>query len=178
MKDFMVVNGDADYVFHFPTSISELDAEYLAKITSHVHVAQYHVLVGLVYKESLSNLILTYKQKKAKINVSVTPVFIKAGKDVDLDADVAEILVIPASSIQLGYAINIPANELSVDKFTKLLDGDSEAYKRVLGNDSPVCFVDFKIIPVNEIKGVVKKTIEKVDKKYIDVHLKASNGAN
>ena len=178
MKDFMVTNNDADYVFHFPTTISELDTEYLCKLTEHIKLACYHVLVGIVYKESLSNLILTYKQKKSKIDVKVSPIFIKAGKDVELDADVADILVIPSSSLQLGYAINIPNNELSIARFTDLLDKDTEAYKRIMGNDARVCFLDFKIIPVNEIKGVVKKTFDKTDNKYITVNHKASSGAN
>lgn len=178
MKDFMVINNDADYAFHFPTSISEIDTEYLSKLTDHVHLAPYHILIGLVYKDSLSNIILTYKQKKAKINLSVTPIFIKAGKDTDIDADIKDILVIPPTSLQLGYGINIPANELSLDRFTAILDGDNEAYKRIMGNDSKVCFVDFKIIPVNEIKGVIKRITERIEYKYVNVHPKDGSGAN
>ena len=171
MKVFQVITDTADYTFQFPTSMDELDEEYLRAITDHIDVAPYHTLVGMIYKESLANIIMTFKQKKKGVTAAVTPIFIKQGVTKDesesIKATLKDVLVIPASSLSLGYQINIPHNELSIDFFTRLLDDDPEAYKRVLGNDARVYFVQFKIVPNNEIKGVISKPKPNIPYMYV-----------
>ena len=80
MKEFEVFTTDGKVTYSFPTDASEIDASYLTAITANIHVAPHHTLVGLVYRERVSTIVMTYKQKKKGLDVGINPIFIKAGE--------------------------------------------------------------------------------------------------
>lgn len=154
MKDFKVNHGGESYIFNFPTTIKEISPEYLTAITSNIKVAAHHCLIAIVYREAISTVVLTYKQRKKSITAGVVPIFIKAG---DTDSEfiknlaIKDTLVIPGSMLSLANHISIFENTLSLDYFMTLLDSDNEVGQRAIGENQKVCFVDFKIVGNTDI---------------------------
>ena len=178
MKDFLVEGTKVDFNFHFPTSIEEIDADYLKAVTSNVHVAEHHSLIGIVYHEKLFDIIVSRKRNQKGLTAGVVPIFIKAGKtDTDFiqNAECKDKLIIPSSSLSLAYHVAAPKNVLSLDYFIRAIDSDNSLAKRYDNNygNEQCYFVEFKIIPNNEIKGLYKEA-EAVDtSKYINTSMKA-----
>lgn len=149
MKDFIVYTGRGTKCIHFPTSMEEISAEMLQKVTSHVKVSAHHSLIAIVYRESIANIALSFKQKKQSITTGVVPIFIKAGEtdsDYIKSLNVKDILVIPTSMLSIANHINVPGNSLSVDKFITMITNDVTVGKRAIPEKEKVCFVDFKVV--------------------------------
>ena len=83
MKHFEVIGTKVKFNFHFPTSLDEIDAEYLKAVTANVQVADHHTLIGIVYHEPLFNIIVARKRKEKGLTSAVVPIFIRAGKTDD-----------------------------------------------------------------------------------------------
>lgn len=174
MKDFKVINHGLTVDFHFPTSLKEIDVDYLKAVTANVVVADNHTLVGIVYHEKLFNVIVSRKRQQKNLTAAVTPVFIRAGKtDSDFinSAECKNPLVIPSSSLSLGYHVAAPKNVLSLDYFIRAIDGDNSLAKRYDNNfgDEECFFVEFKLIPNVEIKGFYKEAEEVDSKQYVEL---------
>lgn len=171
MKTFDVVKEDCKVVYSFPTTIDEIDADYLKEITNYVCVSAHHCLIAIVYREKVSTIVMTYKQKKKSINTSVVPIFIKAGEtdsEFIKNLEIKDKLIIPTSMLQLANHVNVAKNELSMDRFVSEIDKDIEAGKRGISANFPACFVDFKIVGVSDIVGAYKKE-EPHLRKYTEV---------
>ena len=172
MKEFEVINKGLTINFHFPTSLDEIDAEYLQQVTNNVKVADHHTLIGIVYHERLFDVIVSRKRNAKGFTAGVVPIFVKAGStdnDFIKSADCKDKLIIPSSSLSLSYHVAAPGNVLSLDYFIKAIDGDNSLAKRYDNNygDEQCFFVEFKIIPNTEIKGLYKEA-DKVDSlKYV-----------
>ena len=80
------VNGkNGVYKLNLPTSINEIDESYIAEVTDHIKVDANYTLIGVVFRERLSTLILAARKNKKNSDIGVIPVFVKAGKtDSDL----------------------------------------------------------------------------------------------
>ena len=174
MKEFEVINQRLTINFHLPTSLEEIDASYLKAITDNVKVAEHHTLVGIVYHEKLFDIIVSRKRNAKGLTAGVVPIFIKAG-DTDNEfikgAECKDKLIIPSTSLSLGYHVAAPNNVLSLDYFVRAIDGDNELAKRYDNNygNEQCFFVEFKLIPNTEIKGLYKEA-EKVDStKYVSI---------
>lgn len=171
MKEFEVFTTDGKVTYSFPTDASEIDAPYLTAITANIHVAPHHTLVGLVYRERVSTIVMTYKQKKKGLDVGINPIFIKAGEtdsNFISSLEIKDKLIIPTSMLQLGHHVNVPKNELSIDRFISTINNDNEIGKRAITANFPVCFVDFKIVPNTDIVGAYHGKLE-VPHKYISI---------
>ena len=176
MKDFEVIGKKVKFNFHFPTSFDELSAEYLKAVTENIHVADHHTLVGIVYHEQLFNIIVSAKRKEKGITSAVVPIFIKAGNtDSDFinSCECKDKLVIPSSSLSLGYHAAAPQNKLSIDYFLRAIQGDNSLAKRYDNNygNEPCFFVEFKIIPNVEIKGFYKEASMVDSKQYVETSM-------
>ena len=158
MKTFSLINGDKEIIFNFPTNINELNEEYLTSITDNVNISDYHVLVGLVYHETVGRLIIARKQSKKSISSGVTPIFIKAAEvnnDFIKSIKIKNKLIIPSSQIALSQHVIVPHNTLSLDCFIKYLDRDinvAERYNNTYGKEE--CYlIEFKLVPATDIIG-------------------------
>ena len=78
MKEFIVKTKLSEVKFNFPTKLEELSIDYLKSVTDNVIVAPNYSLIGLVYHERLTSLIMTCKNKSKKTNIGVNPIFIKS----------------------------------------------------------------------------------------------------
>ena len=178
MKDFLVQGKRLYFKFHFPTSLDEISAEYLKAVTANVEVADHHTLIGIVYHEKLFDIIVSRKRNQKGLTAGVVPIFIKAGKTDNNfinNAECKDKLVIPSTSLSLGYHVAAPQNVLSLDYFIRAIDSDNSLAKRYDNNygNEQCFFVEFKIIPNVEIKGVYKKQEEVDSKQYVETSVRS-----
>lgn len=171
MEKFSVFVQDKEYEFEYPTSIEELDTDWLKEVTSNITPADHYSVIALVYKESLNAVVTTYKQKKKGLTSSVIPVFVKCGNTDSAfikSINTKDMLIIQPNMLQLASHLTVPANTLSIDTLTNFLDGDRDAFTRTLGHRNKVCFVEFKLIANNDIiaAGINKGNIKM---KYLTV---------
>lgn len=173
MLQFLVQGEMNDTLFNFPTKVEELQDNYLKQITDHVTVADHHSLIGIVYKESISAVIMGRQQKKKAITASIIPIFIKCGNTDDefiKSIELKDALLIATSDLSLSYHVSAPKNKLSIDHFIRLVEKDpSNVYNRSLQfSKQPVLFLDFKIVPNNAIKSAYKKKDTQIDEIYVE----------
>lgn len=160
MKDFKVNGNLGEFELNLPESYDEITKEYLTQCTDFVHPAPDYALVGVVYKDSLS-LILTAAKKNKPANVAVIPVFIKAGKtDSEFinNLTLGEKVVVAASDLSIGHHINSPYNKITPQNIIDVCEGDKEIYKDALSMQRPVCFLEFKLVPISAIHAQLDKT--------------------
>jgi len=177
MKDFLVQGTKVNFNFHFPTSLEEISVDYLKAVTENVNVAEHHTLIGIVYHEKLFDIIVSRKRNQKGLTAGVVPIFIKAGKtdsDFIKTAECRDKLIIPSTSLSLGYHVAAPKNVLSLDYFIRAIDGDNSLAKRYDNNygNEHCFFVEFKIIPNNEIKGIYKQAVDVDSTQYVETTLR------
>lgn len=141
---------------NLPTALDELTEEYLKDVTKQVVIAPNYSLIGIVFKEKLSTIVLASRSKKDNKGISVIPIFIKAGKCYDefiYTLNTGDRLVISNSDIMLGQHISTPANKLTINEFLALGEGDAELYQKAASNNEYCYFVEFKLVPNCNIHG-------------------------
>lgn len=176
MKNFEVINSRMKFNFHFPTNLSEIDADYLKAVTENVNVADHHTLIGIVYHEKLFDIIVSRKRNQKGLTAGVVPIFIKAGKtdsEFIQSAECKDKLIIPSTSLSLAHHVVAPQNVLSLDYFIRAIDRDNTLAKRYDNNygNEQCFFVEFKLIPNNEIKGIYKEDKDVNTTKYLEPSL-------
>ena len=151
------VNGkQGAYKLNLPTSISEITESYIDEVTSHVKVDANYSLIGIVFKERLSTLILSARRNKKTSDIAVIPIFVKAGKtDSELinSLNIKDKLIISPSDIMLGNHISAPNNFLTINTILDLLDGDADAYAKLVNIAEDCYFIEFKLVPNCNIHG-------------------------
>ena len=160
MKEFVVKTNQGNVKFEFPTSIDEISDEYLQDITKHISIANDYTLVGLVYHDRLSNVILTIRNNKKKAQFGVNPIFIAAGKsDSELinNAKLKQKVLITSSQLSLGVQVATP-NKLNLDYFGACIVNsvEKDLYERELKNpnQAQVLFLEFKLVPNCDILAI------------------------
>ena len=153
MKTFKV-NGDAgSYLITLPQSLDEIGTNYLKQCTDFINPAPNYAVVAVVYKDSLS-LILTAYKKKTATNMAVVPVFIKAGtndSEFIKSIELGDKVVVSGSDLSIGHHIQAPFNKITPTIITALCEGDKDIYKEAMIMTEPVCFVEFKLVPISAI---------------------------
>ena len=154
------VSGNlGDYDLNLPTSLNEITEEYINDVTDHVKVDANYTLVGIIYRERLSTLILAATKNKKKSDVAVIPIFVKTGKtDSELinSLNVRDKLIISPSDIMMGYHISSPRNLLTINTIIDIVTSDPKAYNTLLGKKEECYFIEFKLVPNCNIHGAYK----------------------
>lgn len=133
-----------------PTKLEELTKSYLTSVTSEIEVSDNYTLIGVCYKEKLSNIIMTSRQNKPTANIAVVPIFIKSGettKGFVNNLNTGDKLVIAPTQIALGHHVAAPNNHITISNFLFYCEGDKEVYQKALAYSQYVYFLEFKIIP-------------------------------
>ena len=73
-------NARGVHELNLPTSLNEINESYITEVTSHIKVDANYTLIGLVYREKLSTLVLAAIRNKKKSDIAVIPIFVKAGE--------------------------------------------------------------------------------------------------
>ena len=154
------VNGtQGAFTLNLPTTLSDITKEYIANVTSHIEVDANYTVVGVVFRERLSTLILASRKNKKNSDIAAIPIFVKAGKtDSELinKLDVGEKLIVAPSDIMLGYHLSAPANLLTINNILNIMEGDADIYNKVMGIQEPCYFIEFKLVPNCSIHGAYK----------------------
>lgn len=161
MKEIKVNGNLGEFTLNLPESISEISNEYLDECTKHIHPAPYYALIGIVYKDALTT-VLTAAKKNKPANLAIVPIFIKCGRNTDLDfikdLHLGDTVVVASSDISIGNHINSPYNKITPQNIIEACDGDKDIYKDAMLMQKPICMLEFKLIPVGAIHGKLDKT--------------------
>ena len=160
MKSFEVNGNIGSYLINLPQSLEEIGTEYLTKCTDFINPAPNYAVVAVVYKDSLS-LVLTSFKKKTPTNMAVIPVFIKSGvtdSEFINSLNLGDRVVIAGSDLSIGHHINSPYNKITPNTICEVCDGDKDIYKKAMSMQEPVCFVEFKLVPISAIHAKLDKT--------------------
>lgn len=161
MKNFKV-NGDlGEFELNLPESLEEISVDYFKDCTDFVHPAPDYALVAIVYKDSL-NLILTAAKKKEGASVAIIPVFVKSGttnSEFINSLHTGDKVVVSASDLSIGNHINSPYNKITPDNIVRVCrNAGREFYQSTLELNTPICLVEFKLVPISAIKSKLDKT--------------------
>ena len=162
MKTFKVNGKAGSYVINLPQSLKEIGTEYLSYCTKFINPAPNYAVVAIVYKDLLS-LVLTAAKKKTPVNAAVIPVFVKAG---DSDSEfiksinLGDRVVVSASDLSIGHHISSPYNKITPSTISVICDGDKDIYRESMTMQEPVCFVEFKLVPISAIHAKLDDTVK------------------
>ena len=161
MKEFIIGEGSNGFKMNLPTSLNEITEDYLNGVTSHIHIAPYHCIVALVYRCKLPEIISTARKKK-DLATAIVPLFVKANITLSNSSETFEMfaqmqtgdkLVIAGTDIERGYHLTCPKNFITIDNIVAIYNSDSNFAKGVMTDQNYYYFVDFKLVPINDIKG-------------------------
>ena len=161
MKEFTVTDGKQDFAFRLPTKISEITGEYLKDVTNDIVIAPYYAVIASVYRAKLPEVISSNKKSRG-MAVSITPLFVKANVPLetekptfDMLADIkaADRIIIAGTDIERGYQLSTPLNMITLENVIKIYNHDNNFAKDVMIDQNYYFFVDFKLVPITDIKG-------------------------
>ena len=178
MKAFKVNGKAGSYFMELPQSLEEVGTKYLSYCTKFINPAPNYAVVAIVYKDSLS-LVLTASKKKTPVNAAVIPVFVKAGNNNSefiKSINLGDRVVVSGSDLSIGHHISSPYNKITPSTISIICDGDKDIYRESMTMQEPVCFVEFKLVPISAIhaklddtpKGYVNPFISTAGKDDVD----------
>lgn len=158
MVNLQVNYRGGDYLLSLPTTISEVNFEYLNKITQHIHVAPDYALIAVLYKVRPIEIVSSVKQNK-NANVGAVAAFIKSNNAPGFydNIKLGDTIVIAPSDIALGHTVRVVNNNLTPSKLLELLETNPDLNKKLIGVMTPTYFVDFKIVATAFIHGSMTK---------------------
>lgn len=172
-------NESGEYQLNIPTCLSDITTDYLKDVTSEIVIAPEYSIIGLVYKEKLSNIILASRRNQKDTNISVIPIYIKSGETYSTlinnnNINIKDKLIISSSDIMLGYHISTPKNLISINNILNLISTDANIYKDPYKYNTICYFIEFKLVPNCNIHGFYKQNNISFENPYV-VTLKDNN---
>lgn len=158
MVNLQVNYRGGDYLLSLPTTLSEINFEYLNKITQHIHVAPDYALIAVVYKARPIEIVSSVKQNK-NANVGAVAAFIKSNSAPGFydNIKLGDTVVIAPADIALGHTVRVVNNNLTPTKLLELAETNPDLNKKLIGVMTPTYFVDFKIVATAFIHGSMTK---------------------
>lgn len=158
MVNLQVNYRGGDYLLSLPTTISEVNFEYLNKITQHIHVAPDYALIAVLYKVRPIEIVSSVKQNK-NANVGAVAAFIKGNYTPGFydNIKLGDTIIIAPSDIALGHTVRVVNNNLTPSKLLELAETNPDLNKKLIGVMTPTYFVDFKIVATAFIHGSMTK---------------------
>lgn len=165
MKQFIIGEGEKGFVMNLPTSLNEITNDYLFDVTNHICIAPYYAIIACVYRCKLPEIISNAK-KKRDLAMAIVPLFVKARITDNMEKELTNLfndiscgdkLIIAGTDIERAYHIVCPKNFITIDNIVRIYNSDSNFAKGVMIDQNYYYFVDFKLAPINDIKGFYKK---------------------
>lgn len=158
MVNLQVNYRGGDYLLSLPTKISEINVDYLNKITQHIHVAPDYALIAVVYKVRPIEIVSAAKQNK-NANVGAVAMFIKGNSAPGFydNIKLGDTVVIAPADIALGHTVRVVNNNLTPSKLLEVAETTPDLNKKLIGVMAPTYFVDFKIVATAFIHGRMTK---------------------
>ena len=164
MKEFTVTDGRSEFKLNLPTKLSEITSEYLADVTNDIKIAPYHAIVATVYRCKLPEVISSNKKSRA-MAIAIVPMFVRASvpdkaenetKELFAEIKAGDKLVIAGTDLDRGYQLSTPKNFITIDNIVRIYNADNGFAKGVMADQTYYYFVDFKLVPITDIKGFYK----------------------
>ena len=161
MKKFKVTDGSSEFLMSLPTKISEITSDYLLSVTEDITVAPYHAIVATIYRCKLPEVISQSKKSRA-MAIAIVPIFVKCTLGDNLEESTKNMfdnikcgdkIIIAGTDLERGYQLSTPKNLITIDNIVKIYKYDNEFAKGVMADQNYYYFVDFKLVPINDIKG-------------------------
>lgn len=161
MKEFIIGEGENGFTMNLPTKLSEITEDYLLGVTNDIHVAPYHAVIAMVYRCKLPEIISTARKKK-DLATAVVPIYVKANPTLNSEKETYDMfasmkcgdkLIIGTTSLEIGNHLTCPKNFITIDNVVRIYNSDANFAKGVMIDQNYYYFVDFKLVPINEIKG-------------------------
>lgn len=158
MIQFEVNGANGHKILTYPTNLKELTPDYLKQLAEEIIPAPNYSLIALCYRERLHNIIFTANQKNdnANLQTAVIPIFVKTNNKLEdkFIANSGDKVVIAGSQLALGHHVMAAKNTLTLNTLLYYIKGDAAAYHNALNVKDYVYFIEFKLIPNNDIVGV------------------------
>lgn len=160
MVNLQVNYRGGDYLLSLPTTLSEINVDYLNKITQHIHVAPEYALIAILYKVRPIEIVSSVKQNK-NANVGAVAMFIKGNSNSNTsfydNIKLGDTIIIAPADIALGHTVRVVNNNLTPSKLLELAETNPDLNKKLIGVMSPTYFVDFKVVATAFIHGSMTK---------------------
>lgn len=159
MLEFETNGKNGHYFLKLPTNLNDFTAEYLNEVTKDIVVAENYSLIGVVYREKLSTIILAARQRKKESNIAVIPIMIRtnsSNNDMFQSIITGHKIIISPSDISMGHHVSTPKNLITINNILEYTDGDNNAYIEAAKHNEYCYFIEFKIIPNCNIHGYYK----------------------
>lgn len=157
-----IKSKNANYGINIPTTPEEITKEALEGLVKNVVIPKYFCIIALRYRVKLFELCMTSRSSNKKGLVSVVPLLAKFNKEeMKMDAEVGDRVIIDGSSIERGSHLNV-ATGITPERITSYITNDEELNKASInrsitkGSDDTIYCLEFKIVPLNDIKGIIK----------------------
>ena len=160
MVNLQVNYRGGDYLLSLPTTLSEINVDYLNKITQHIHVAPDYALIAILYKVRPIEIVSSVKQNK-NANVGAVAMFIKGNSNSNTgfydNIKLGDTIIIAPADIALGHTVRVVNNNLTPSKLLELAETNPDLNKKLIGVMTPTYFVDFKVVATAFIHGSMTK---------------------
>lgn len=156
----------ADYAINVPTQREEITPEALGALLENVQLAKYYCVVAMIYQDTLFGVM----NRQSEV-VTVIPILAKISNE---DASstggrVGAQLIIDRTSLERGNHLHIKNNIISPTHISDYIRND-RGLAMSIGNGTfgqnkghtlttPIYMVEFKIIPVNDIKAMIDNNV-------------------
>lgn len=161
MKEFTVTDGSNEFLMNLPTKLSEITPDYLLSVTKDITIAPYHAIVATVYRCKLPEVISSNKKSRA-MAVAIVPIYVKSNLPLETEKPTFDLIqnikcgdkiIIAGTDLERGYQLSTPKNFITIENVLKIYNHDREFAKGVMADQNYYYFVDFKLVPINDIKG-------------------------
>lgn len=156
----------ADYAINVPTKREEITPEALGALLENVQLAKYYCVVAMIYQDTLFGVM----NRQSEV-VTVIPVLAKINDEdaASTGSRVGAQLIIDRTSLERGNHLYIKNNIISPTHISDYIRND-RSLAMSIGNGTfgqnrghnlttPIYMVEFKIIPVNDIKAMIDNNV-------------------
>ena len=161
------------YGINFPTSISEITPTVLNAITQEVKLPKHYCIVALCFKTRLFDFVVAMNSKKEH-SVSVIPIMAKINQEdsEEINSVVSNKVILSRSALEMATHINLQTM-ISTDNARNYFAADEALTKSIItkSNDifknktvkDNIIVLEFKIVPVSDIKASVPSEYNGID---------------
>jgi len=175
MKEIKVKSQGKVTTFNLPTSLDEISNDFLTKVGESIEIAEHYTLVGIVCYNKINDLIIAGKNKSKSSDIGVIPIFVKGVQLQNImDVKLGQKLLVTSNDIELGVRVAVPTNPLNLARFLNTIATRVKGVFPELEYDDTknenVYFIEFKLIPNSDIKGVYNEAPNFDKFEYIKVN--------
>lgn len=161
------------YGINFPTSVDEFTPEIFNEITKQVKLPKHYCMIALCLKTTLFDFVVAMNSKKEQ-SVGIITLLAKINEEDKLyaNANVSDRVILSRSALEMATHISLPVI-ISTDNARNYFASDNELTKSIISRKNPVFLdmtkkdniivVEFKILPISDIKATVPLDAKGVD---------------